>query len=70
MTIEMNLDVLAKIAPICREVYGYDPDVKPNDHCVWVEIGHSQSIMAWVETDAHLRQRLKLRKEKINEDVS
>lgn len=54
------LDELAKIPPISREVYGDDFDNKPNDHCVWQNISCTTNVhMAWVETDEHLRERIK-----------
>lgn len=54
-----HLDYLMSLPQIGREAYVYCEDEKPNDHCVWTDIGYSQSIMAWVENDAHLRERIK-----------
>lgn len=51
---------------VTREVYGYDESIKPNDHCVWTDIGYTQSIMAWVETDEHFRERIKEIKNEAN----
>lgn len=42
-----------------REIYGYEENTKPNDHCVWTDIGYSRSVMAWVENDEHFRSRIK-----------
>lgn len=49
------LDKWAEIAPTIREIYGYDPQKKPNEHCVWRDIG---AVYAWIEADEHLRKRL------------
>lgn len=54
-----HLDYLMSLPKIHREIYGYDEEDKPNDHCVWTDIGYSQSIMAWVENDQHLRERIR-----------
>jgi hypothetical protein len=54
-----NLDYLMSIPQVHREIYGYSEDEKPNDHCNWQDIGYSKSLMAWVENDAHLRQRIR-----------
>lgn len=54
-----HLDYLMSLPQVSREIYGYDENIKPNDHCVWRDIGYSQSTMAWVENDEHLRNRLK-----------
>lgn len=54
-----HLDYLMSLPQVSREIYGYDETDKPNDHCVWTDIGYSQSITAWVETDKHLRERIK-----------
>jgi len=54
-----HLDYLMSLPQVSREIYAYDAAEKPNDHCIWTDIGYSQSIMAWVETDAHFRNRLK-----------
>lgn len=54
-----HLDYLMSLPQVSREIYGYDEIDKPNDHCVWTDIGYSQSIMAWVEVDAHFRERIK-----------
>ena len=42
-----------------REIYKGDPPPAdpPNDHCVWLPI--MVSTAAWVETDAHFRERIK-----------
>ena len=57
---EVNyLDKLASFPQVHREIYGYCEDEKPNDHCVWTDIGYSKSLMAWLENDAHLRERIK-----------
>ena len=49
------LDKWAEILPTIREIYGYDFEIKPNDHCTWATVGYTY---AWVETDEHLRNRL------------
>lgn len=54
-----HLDYLMSLPQVSREVYGYDEQYKPNDHCIWTDIGYSQSLMAWVEVDAHFRERIK-----------
>lgn len=54
-----HLDYLMSLPQVHREIYGYYEDEKPNDHCVWTDIGYSVSVMAWVETDEHLRERIK-----------
>lgn len=54
-----TLDELASLTQVHREIYGYDEENKPNDYCVWTDIGYSRSVMAWVENDAHLRERIK-----------
>lgn len=54
-----HLDCLMNLPQVHREIYGYDEEDKPNDHCVWTDIGYSQSIMAWVENDQHLRERIR-----------
>lgn len=54
-----HLDYLMSLPQISREVYGYEEQSKPNEHCVWVNTGYTQIIMAWVEADAHFRSRLK-----------
>jgi hypothetical protein len=59
-----HLDYILNFPQINREVYGYCRNNKPNDHCVWVDIGLSAPIECWVETDEHLRNRIK---EKISE---
>jgi len=53
------LDYLASLPQVSRGIYGYDENDKPNDHCVWSMVGYSILKMAWVETDEHLRQRIK-----------
>lgn len=53
------LDQLVSIPQVSREVYGYDEENKPNDHCVWVDLGYSRTIRAWVENDEHFRERIK-----------
>lgn len=50
-----HLDYLMSLPQVSREVYGYDESSKPNDHCVWT---YTQSIMGWVETDEHFRERI------------
>lgn len=54
-----HLDYLMSLPQVSREIYGYDEMDKPNEYCIWQEIGYSQSIMAWVEVDAHFRERIK-----------
>lgn len=54
-----HLDYLMSLPQVSREVYGYDENQKPNDHCTWTTVGYSILKMAWVENDEHLRQRIK-----------
>lgn len=54
-----HLDYLMSLPTVSREVYGYDENIKPNDYCVWVDIGYSERSMAWVENDEHLRCRVR-----------
>lgn len=54
-----HLDYLMSLTPVSRDIYGHDQDYKPNDYCVWTDIGYSMSLMAWVETDSHFRERIK-----------
>lgn len=49
----LNLDDLLKFKPVSRIIYGYDPDVKPNDHCIW-----DSRWGCWEENDEHFRERL------------
>jgi hypothetical protein len=58
-----HLDYLMSLPQIHREIYGYDENNKPNAYCVWIDIGYTQNNMAWVETDAHLRERIKENKD-------
>ena len=39
-----HLDYLMSLPQVHREIYGYCEDEKPNDHCVWTDIGYSQSV--------------------------
>lgn len=55
------LEKLRGLTAISREYYGDDPDNKPNDHCVWTDVGYMYEMWRWVENDEHLRQRLKER---------
>lgn len=54
-----SMDYLASLPQVHRQIYGYEEGTKPNDYCVWIDIGYSRSVMAWVENDAHLRERIK-----------
>lgn len=54
-----HLDYLMSLPQIHREIYGYEEENRPNEHCVWTDIGYSMSVMAWVENDEHLRERIK-----------
>ena len=56
-----DLDYLMSLPQMSREIYGYDESDKPNEYCVWADIGYSQYLMAWVEIDEHFRQRIKQR---------
>lgn len=62
-----HLDYLMSLPQVGREIYGYDETDKPNEYCVWTDIGYSRSLMAWVENDAHLRSRFKELSEKMAE---
>lgn len=53
------LDELVKLPQVTREVYGYEEASRPNDHCNWIDLGYSRTIMAWVENDEHFRKRMK-----------
>lgn len=54
-----SLDDLATTYAIGRTVYGYDEFDKPNDHCNWERsMPITGALMAWVETDDHLRERI------------
>ena len=55
------LENFSALATICREYYGDDPDNKPNDYCVWRDVGYMHEMWRWVENDEHLRLRLKER---------
>jgi len=54
-----HLDYLMSLNPISREIYGNDPDNKPNDHCVWRDVGYTVEMFCWVENDEHFRERIK-----------
>ena len=56
----VDLGFISNIPAFSRETYGQDADNKPNDHCVWGRLLPTAcSPMGWVETDDHLRQRVK-----------
>jgi hypothetical protein len=57
--VESYLDRLALLPIVKREIYGYDLNNKPNDWCVWTDIGYSVELWCWQENDEHLRKRLK-----------
>ena len=65
-----HLDYLMSLPQVHREIYGYCEEDKPNDYCVWTDIGYSKSLMAWVENDAHLRERINGVSEKLKERES
>jgi hypothetical protein len=55
-----HLDYLMSLPQVHREIYGYEEENKPNDYCVWTDIGYSKSLMALGgETDEHFRDRIK-----------
>ena len=49
-----KLDKWAISPSVTREYYSSDRDHRPNDHCFWCMIE-----LAWVETDSHLRDRIR-----------
>lgn len=51
-----HLDYLMSLTPMSREIYGDDPDNKPNDHCIWTDIGYTMEMLRWVENDEHFRE--------------
>ncbi len=51
----MNLDDICNTRPINREVYGYDPLDKPNNHCYWDDY-----FLPIEENDEHFRERIKI----------
>jgi uncharacterized phage protein gp47/JayE len=55
------LENFSALVTVYREQYGDDPDNKPNDHCVWRDVGYMHEMWRWVENDEHLRSRLKER---------
>ena len=53
------LDRIAGISGIQRMTYEGDENNKPNEHCSWGPIFPAyDSEYGWVETDAHLRERM------------
>ena len=60
-----HLDYLMSLPQIHREIYGYSEEDRPNDHCNWQDIGYSKSLMAWVENDTHIRERMRNINEKV-----
>lgn len=51
-----KLKFLENMQTLTREFYGIDQENKPNEYCVW-----SDRDGGWIETDAHLRERIKNR---------
>lgn len=53
------LERFTALVGVRREIYGYDENDKPNNHCFWDAIGFTTDCFAWVENDEHLRSRFK-----------
>ena len=54
-----DLDRLCSYIPLSRQIYGFLYHEKPNDHCVWTDVGYMYEMWRWVENDEHFRNRLK-----------
>lgn len=55
------LDNIGNLFATNREEYGNDKNNKPNDYCVWQNTSlNMYSKYAWVETDEHYRNRIRL----------
>lgn len=61
------LDELAKIPGTARKVYGDDFNKKPNNDCVWTNIGFTVEYWCWLENDHSFRNRLNLINKKESE---
>ena len=48
-----RIDRLHEIKIIPLEVYGYDKDNKPNNHCKW-----DSKTNKWVELEEHIKERV------------
>lgn len=53
------LDAFGERTSLVRSYYGDDPNVKPNENCVWYDGGY-YFLAGWFESDESFRNRYKL----------